>query len=453
MSLAGVIATYGVTTPGSAIPEQVYKAGRVAAVDAISCMIAGARTDVARAVGATLEDVPSGQGASVIGSTRRMSARDAAMADGTSGHALDFDDVLWSQYGHPSVVVLPAALAVAELCAANGREALAAYVLGVEVVSRLGRFVNPTHYEHGWHTTSTIGVFGAALAAARLMHLSVAQTATAISIAASMSGGVRRNFGSMTKPFHAGNAARSGVHAAELARAGMSADGEALEGPAGWFLVLGSRQMPDDAALQAALADGWDLLTPGIALKRYGACGCTHCALDALISLKQTHGFKGADIETIECVSHPLAKKVLQHSRPNTGLEGKFSMEYSLAAAAVDGMLTLAHYEDASVQREDVRRLIPRVRFVIDEALASGPLADAVPAVITVRLRDGRDFSEQVDVPLGDPRCPLSDADRRQKLATCVAPSADVATVDALWNRLERLDGENDWWTLAAQVA
>ncbi|MFM0670186.1 MmgE/PrpD family protein [Paraburkholderia sediminicola] len=110
MSLAEVIATYGVTTPGSAIPEQVYKAGRVAAVDAISCMIAGARTDVARAVGVTLEDVPSGQGASVIGSTRRMSARDAAMANGTSGHALDFDDVLWSQYGHPSVVVLPACL-------------------------------------------------------------------------------------------------------------------------------------------------------------------------------------------------------------------------------------------------------------------------------------------------------------------------------------------------------
>jgi 2-methylcitrate dehydratase PrpD len=178
--------------------------------------------------------------------------------------------------------------------------------------------------------------------------------------------------------------------------------------------------------------------------------------LDALISLKQTHGFKGGDIETIECVSHPLAKKVLQHARPDTGLQGKFSMEHSLAAAALDGMLTLAHYEDAAVQREDVRRLVPRVRFVVDEALGSSPSADAVPAIVTARLRDGRAFRERVDVPLGDRRRPLSDADRRQKLATCVALGADVAAVDALWNRLERLDGENDWralWTLAAQVA
>ncbi|WP_144113944.1 MmgE/PrpD family protein [Paraburkholderia sp. BCC1886] len=454
MSLAEVIATYGVKTPGSAIPEQVYRAGGVAAVDAISCMIAGARTDVARAVGATLQDAPAGQGASVIGGTRRMSARDAAMANGTSGHALDFDDVLWSQYGHPSVVVLPAALAVAELSGANGRDVLAAYVLGIEVVSRLGSFVNPTHYEHGWHTTSTLGVFGAALAAARLMHLGVAQTATAISIAASMSSGVRRNFGSMTKPFHAGNAARAGVHAAELAHAGMTADSEALEGPAGWFAVLGARQMPDDAALRAALSDSWDVIAPGIVLKRYGACGCTHCALDALISLKQTHGFKGEDVETIECVSHPLAKKVLQHARPETGLEGKFSMEHSLAAAAADGMLTLAHYEDAAVQREDVRRLVPRVRFEIDEALAAGSSADAVPAIVTVRLRDGRVFSERVDIPMGDPRRPLQDADRRQKLATCMALDVNAAGVDALWNRLEQLDGETDWralWTLTAQ--
>ncbi|MES3000776.1 MAG: MmgE/PrpD family protein [Pseudomonadota bacterium] len=420
--------------------SQAEIAGARAAIsDCIGCTIAGAATSIGEITRRVAEASSCDGAATVVGGTRRLSAQAAALVNGTAGHALDYDDVLWTQYGHPSVAVLPAALAVAETVGASGRELLLAYAIGVEVIGKLGRAANPLHYEHGWHSTSTMGVIGAAAACARLMKLTAHQTAMALGVAASESNGIRRNFGTMTKPFHAGNAARGAVLAAELAREGFTSDLRAIEGEVGWAKVLLARSMPPAAKWLATLGQPWEVGAPGIVLKRYPACAATHCALDALLSIVKEHGITHTEIERIRCEASPLSKKVLLYSRPATGLEGKFSMEFSLAVAAVEGKAGLAQYADCWTSDARVQALLPRISFAARDDLAPGESADGVPAEMTVHAR-GTSFTRKVLVPSGDPRNPMTPAERREKFLGCAVGILPADTTAALFDELERLE-------------
>lgn len=412
---------------------------RDAISDCIGCAIAGAATPTGAITRRVAEASSCDGAATVIGGTRRLSAQAAALANGTAGHALDYDDVLWTQYGHPSVVVLPAALAVAETVGASGRDLLLAYAIGVEVIGKLGRAANPQHYEHGWHSTATTGVIGATAACARLMKLTPEQTAMALGIAASESNGVRRNFGTMTKPFHAGNAARGAVMAAELAREGFTSDLRAIEGEVGWARVLRAGSMPSGIEWLARLGKPWELSAPGIVLKRYPACACTHCALDALLAIMKEGGLSHTEIDKIQCDASPLAKKVLLYSRPVTGLEGKFSMEFSLAVASVEGRAGLAQYEDHWTSDARVQALLPKISFDSRDDLAPEVSADAVPAEVTVHAR-GQVFRRKVLVPSGDPRNPMTQSERCEKFLGCTTGILADAAAAALFGELEQLE-------------
>ena len=303
-------------------------AGQVtAAKNAISdchgCMIAGSATATATIVRRVAE-VSSARGAStVIGGMAALSAQAAALANGTAAHALDYDDILWTQYGHPSATVWAAALAVCEAVGGSGQDVILAYAIGVQINGKLGRLVNPAQYAHGWHATATVGVIGSTAAACKLMGLTPEQTAMALGVAASEACGVRRNFGTMTKPFHAGNAARGAVLAAELAREGFTSDLTAFEGEFGWARTLNARTVPSALELGVQLRSGWELEQPGIVFKRYPACGATHCALDAIIAIKNENQLATDEMEKIICDASPFAKTVLLYPRPDTGLEGK----------------------------------------------------------------------------------------------------------------------------------
>jgi 2-methylcitrate dehydratase PrpD len=419
--------------------------------DCIGCAIAGSATQTGQIVRKVAEGFGGDGRASVIGGSRKLTAQAAALANGTASHALDYDDILWSQYGHPSVVVLPAALALAESIGASGGELITAYAVGVEVIGKFGRFANPAHYEHGWHSTSTMGVIGAAAASAKLLKLSEYQTAMALGIAASQSSGVRRNFGTMTKPFHAGNAASAGVLAAELAREGFTADLRAFEGEVGWAKVLGARSMPDDRQWLDALGQPWELSAPGIVLKRYPACGCTHCALDAILAICAEQKLQPEEIDRIECQASPLAKKVLLYSQPRTGLEGKFSMEFSLAVAAIDGKAGLQQYTDERAMDPRVIEMIKRVSFHSRADLQPGLAADAVPAEVSVHAR-GRAFIRRVMVPSGDPRNPMTLSERREKFLSCTSGILDEPLSNRLFENLEALDQSPDVATLMAPL-
>jgi len=441
MTLSEAIARFVVRIDASAIGAAETGAAKAALLDTLGCMLAGSVTQTAAIVRENAQRASAPGASTIVGGTPKLSAQAAALCNGTSAHALDYDDILWSQIGHPSSTVMSAALAVAEETGASGADLILAYALGVEVIGKLGRAVNPQHYEHGWHATASIGVIGSAAACSKLLGLNERQTAMAIGIAASEAGGVRRNFGTMTKPFHAGDAARAAVLAAELASAGFTSDLRALEGDYGWAKTMNGRSVPDARDLESTLGKVWELVSPGIVLKRYPACGATHCALDAVLWLREQHTLRPAEIQAIECHASPFAKKPLLYSRPVTGLEGKFSMEFSLALAILEGAPRLRHFEDSWTKDARVAELLPRISFLTRDDLAPDGDADAVPAEVTIHARGAR-YTKEVRVPIGDPRNPMRDIDRHDKFSDCaglVLAGKQTESLLLAWERAERI--------------
>ncbi len=406
-----------------ALPPGTIARAKNAMIDTIGTALAGA-TDP---VGDILTRYVIAQGgtpqATVLGKGVRTSAPQAALVNGAMAHAFDYDDVNWSLSGHPSVPLLPAILAVGEAQGVSGKALLTAYVLGFEVEAKIGRGVNPTHYQLGWHATATIGGFGAAAAVAKLLNLSVDQTAMALSMAASMASGLRQNFGTMTKPFHPGHAAMSGVMAATLAQMGFTADAEILEAPFGFArLFTGSGEYHLER-MTTTLGAPYDILDPGIVVKQYPCCAFTHRAIDGMIALLQQHPFGAEDVDSVECVLSQLASDVLIHPRPQTGLEGKFSLEYCLAAAILDHQAGIQQFTDSMVQRPQAQTLLQRVtrRLHPRSAQQADSNGEELPVIVTVQLGDGRQYSQQVGVPKGHPDNPLSEAELHAKYRECAS--------------------------------
>ena len=236
--------------------------------------------------------------ATVVG-TAAAPARWAALCNGTAPTRSTSTTPNFALMGHPSAPVLAAALAAGELALADGRAVLHAFLVGFEVETTLAEVINPAHYAHGWHATCTLGTLGAAAAAARLLGLDGTQTRHALAVAASQSSGLKENFGTMTKPFHAGHAARSGVLSALMAREGWTASEHALEGPQGFFSVLGAGKRDLDPL--GTLAAPWKILTTGVAVKPYPSCACTHSIIDNALELRPVEGIRADEIEEVHC--------------------------------------------------------------------------------------------------------------------------------------------------------
>lgn len=439
MTVSETLAAFVTTTRFVDLGPSQIIAAQQAISDCLACTIAGSVTPTSVIVRRVAEASSAKGACTVIGGAHGLSPQSAALANGTAAHALDYDDILWTQYGHPSSTVWSAALAVGESIGASGQDVILAYAIGVQINGKLGRLVNPMHYAHGWHATASIGVIGAAAAAASLMRLTPQQTAMALGIAASQACGVRRNFGTMTKPFHAGNAARGGVLAAELALEGFTSDLTAFEGEFGWAKTLNARSVPTAEALTSQLASSWELDEPGVVFKRYPACGATHCALDAMLAIRAENDLLASDIEKIVCDASPFAKTVLLYPRPKTGLEGKFSMEFSLAIAAAYGQAGLAQYDDKSVSDPVVLALLERIVFQSRADLEPGVSADAVPAEVTVHAR-GKIFSRKVLVPSGDPRNPMTRNQRQEKFLGCLTGILTLENAQRMFDSFEHLE-------------
>ena len=326
-------------------PPEAVEAARRAILDCLGVMLAGSVEPPARIIQRIAEMEGGTPLATVVGTGRRTGATWAALANGTAAHALDYDDTNFAMMGHPSAPVLSAALAAGELALADGRSLVHAFLLGFEVETTLAEVVNPPHYYRGWHATCTLGTLGAAAAAAHLLGLDAAQTRVALAVAASQASGLKENFGTMTKPFHAGHAARSGVLAALMAREGWTASEQALEGPQGFFAVLGA----GDLRLEhlATLGRPWKILTTGVAVKPYPSCACTHSIIDGARELRERHRLRPDDIREVTVGVHASVPNILIHDRPRTGLEGKFSGVFAAAAALVEEHLGLQTFTDA----------------------------------------------------------------------------------------------------------
>jgi len=435
---------------GGTVPSAARDAAAMAVVDTIGVALAGSIEPAARAVRESIAlsaDAPC----SVWGVSGRAGAADAALANGTAAHALDYDDMCFVSLAHPSAPLVPAILAAAELAGASGRAVLDAYVVGFEIQARLGRLMNPRHYERGWHCTSTLGAISAAAGASRLLGLDAARTAHALAIAASSASGLKENFGTMVKPLHAGLAARGGVLAALLAKGGLTGSAKAFEGPQGFLHAFDSAGV-DLAGVTSDLSTRWEILDTGITVKLYPSCAGTHPTLDAVLDLRARVGFTAADVVRIEVAVDRIAPTILIHDRPATGLEAKFSMPYCVAAAVLHGRVTLETFDDAAVGDPAVTALLPRITMHVDPALDNGAPA-LTQSRVRITLRDGREVGAAADGARGYPNLPASDDELREKFVSSASRAIPESAAERAWTVLQDVSAMPDLSVLASLLS
>jgi 2-methylcitrate dehydratase PrpD len=420
-----------------------------AAIDTIGVMLAGATEPVA-CITRTVARVEGGAPlCTVIGSALRTSPTWAALCNGAAGHAHDFDDTNFALMGHPSVPLFATILACAEAEPTDGAAVALAYLIGFEVSAALGLALNPGHYTRGWHATATLGTLGCAAAAARLGELDTAQTVHALGIAASLASGLKENFGSMTKPYHAGHAALNAVTAVALARAGMTAAPSALDGSQGFAAAFSGEKLAPGAL--ADLGREWQIIRSGIAVKPYPSCALTHSAIDALLALRVRHGITPEQVADVEVGVHHVVPEVLRHPAPTNALERKFSMPYCAATALARGRVGIEDFTDGPVRDAGVAALVSRVRMVVDPALPEG-LDQQAWSRVTVRLRDGRTLAEAPRGASGHPDAPLSDAQLREKFVGCAAGVLSRGEAEAVADQLAQIDAVPDIRALTARL-
>ncbi|MEH3148651.1 MAG: MmgE/PrpD family protein [Methylobacterium frigidaeris] len=426
--------------------EGAIGAAREALTDYVGVAIAGAREPVTRNVLAWATERGSGGSSSVIGHAARLDPEHAALCNGVAGHALDFDDTSWTTIAHPTTVVAPAAFAIGESAGASGREVVLAYLAGVEVAHRLADLSMPAVSRNGWHTTAVFYTLGAAAAACRLLDLERSVTINALALSLSRAGGIRANFGTQTKPYHAGMAARNGLEAVSLARAGLTASGEAVEGADG-FIRCFTGSPAGEQVLPGPVRFGrpYDLVARGLAYKRYPCCSGSHPACDLLLDLVARHGFGPAQVAEIHVGTSLLAERELVCHDPRTPAQARFSMEFVLAAALVHGEVTLDSFTEARLADPLTRQVMGRVRMALSPDLARLGFIGTAPVEMTIVLHDGRRIGGHRDLAVGNPERPMSEADRERKFVSCAGRRLSATAARALYGRLQRIDAVPDF--------
>jgi 2-methylcitrate dehydratase PrpD len=444
------IVEYLAATSLEDFPPEAVQAAKGAIIDCLACMLAGSREpladvlcDYVRAEGGT----PS---ASVIGRGFKTSTPYAALVNGAMGHALDYDDITEITKTHPTAVLLPGSLALAEEGRASGRELLLAYLVGFEVACSVGAGLSPEYFDDlGWHPTGPLGAIGAGAAAARLLDLDREQTAMAISLAASQAAGLRQNFGTMTKPFHAGEAARSGVTAARLIRQGFTASSDAIEGRFGFMRAFSGGQGFHPEVVLDTLGSKFYMVESGIEVKKYPCCGSAHLALDATLELLSRQVIDPEQVEKIDVQVDFDPPRSLIHPRPTTALEGKFSMQYCLAAALLDHHVGLQSFTEAQISRPAAQSLIPKIQMRRIPGNTGQPSWLEGFHEVAVHLRDGQVLVQRASRSRTGALRGVTMPDILAKFEDCASLVLETETVQELAAQLSSLEDVPDVSQLA----
>ena len=394
-------------------PETVHAAKRVI-IDTLGVMLAGSREPASKIISSFVRSLGGKPRATVVGAGFQTSSPNAALANGTMAHALDYDDVSYAMglVMHPTAALLPAALAIGEDSKASGKAVLEALILGFEVWSRLPvSGMDPRAM--GIHPTAVLGTMGAATAAAKVLRLDVKQTQMVLGLAASHAMGMGRNRGTMTKPYHAGKAAQSGVVSALLVKEGFTAASDLIEGQFGLCDVFSGGKDTDASKVTENLGNPYLIVSPGVGVKKYPTCQLTHRAIDAMLRLIDTYQISPDDVAQVECQTGSMASDVLVFDEPVTYLQGKFSMQFCLATALLEGKVGLSEITDEKVNDPKVKQLMKRVHI----HFADEPLTEA--DVVRVRLKNGTEYSLAVDKARGDCEVPLTDEEIISKYRDC----------------------------------
>jgi 2-methylcitrate dehydratase PrpD len=410
--------------PGD-IPAEVLELGRKSILDGLGLALAGAAAESGHIVNAYLADLGFAKADStVLGTRLRLPARFSAFANAIAVHAHDFDDTQLAVaanrvYGllmHPTAPVLPAVLAVAERQASSGADFTAAYHVGIEVCCKLAEATAPRHYQDGFHTTGTCGTFGAAAGVANLMRLDNEQSAAVLGMAGSQSAGLRENFGTMTKPFHPGRSAESGVLAADLVQRGFSATGRILEAPRGFFHAAAGGY--DDGAIRGKLGAPWTFAMPGISIKPYPSGSLTHPAMSLVSDLIAAHAIRPEHVAKIRVGTNRHMPTTLLHHNPTTELQAKFSMQFSMAILLLRRRAGLEDYTDETVNLPEVRAMMDRVDFHVDP-VADAAGFDKMTSIVEIHLTGGEIIRGEADFGKGSPSNPMSWSEVAAKFEGC----------------------------------
>ena len=441
MDVTGRIAEYITATDIEDFPPDAIEAAKGAIMDCLACMLAGSQESLSDILCRYIAAEGSSPSATVVGRGFRTSAANAALINGAMAHALDYDDITQITKTHPTAVLLPASLAVAEELGASGKDMLLGYMTGFEVACAVGESLSEAYYDDlGWHPTGPLGAVGAAAAASKIMALDPERTAMAVSLAASQASGLRQNFGTMTKPFHAGDAARSGVASAKLVREGFTASTDALEGRFGFVRAFSGGQGFDNDQVLRNLGNQCYLVESGIEIKKYPCCGSAHLALDATFDLLSQSAIDPEAVDRIDVLVDFDPPRSLIHARPVSSLEGKFSMQYCLAAALLDRRVGLQSFTDDQVMRPEAQALIPRIdmrRIPGNEGLPSWTEGYHQ---VEVQLKDGSVLRREAHRADSGALRGVTMQDIREKFRDCATQMLSEEATAAVLSRLDLLE-------------
>lgn len=440
------VAAFIVDTDARDIPDESYKAANQAVFDCLGVTLAGAAQPHGRMITRhALLEGGSGE-SSIIGSESKTSATMAALANGTLGHALDYDDM--GGFGHPSVALFPPALALGEQAGISGRDLLTAYIIGFEVGYHLSRGAHHVQGVRGFHSTSVFGTMAATAVASRLLNLTKDETIMALGTAGSMPGGVLQNFGTYTKPLHAGMSSRNGVMAALLAKEGWLASEDIIESKVGWAASYIGEDKYDPEAMVANLGVKWGSAN-SIVFKKYPCCGTNHSGLDSLLGLMQEHKFTRDDVDEVEIYGLPDISHVLLYPDPAYAFQGKFSIQYNLASALVDGHVGMTSYEDSRLRDAGFRDALEKVEVKVTPKWDPEYTDHPSETPIVVRLNDGRVLRQSTNrhQMLGTPQNPLTAEQLKSKFrenAELILGEDRSEAATEVWWDLERVSNVRD---------
>lgn len=425
------VAQFILSTNQKDLGKDLISVGKKSILDGFGLALSGSVAESGRIVQRYFLDQNLTGNATVIGTDMKVPERFAAFANGVGIHADDYDDTQLASgpdrvYGlltHPTAPCLPSALAIAETQDLSGSEMMLAYHIGVEVETKVAEAISPRHYQHGFHATATCGTMASAAAAARLRGLDLETTLRALGVAASQSAGLRENFGTMTKPFHAGRSSESGIVAVDFARAGWTATDKILESPRGFFQAHGGGYMLE--AISGKLGNPWTFVNPGVSIKPNPSGSLTHPGMTTMLELILKHDIKPEDVDHVDVGTNHNMPNALIHHRPTNELQAKFSMEFCMAILLLERRGSLPEFTDEVVNRPDVKAMIEKVNFGIHpEAEAAG--YDKMTTIIDIYLKDGQVISDRSDFGKGSPQKPMSYDEVADKFYGC----ADFAKWD-----------------------
>jgi 2-methylcitrate dehydratase PrpD len=436
------------------IPEKALSVAKNAFLDWLGVTIAGSQEPGSKLIADYARRSAAGPEALVIGQGFRTTAELAALVNGTSSHAIDYDDTfpdLVKYNLHPSVCLFPAALALAEKHNLSGRRLLQAYIVGLEVIYRIGSAMGQINSQYGWHPTPVIGTLGSAAAVSNALGLDSSRTAHALGIAASLSGGLLKNFGSMTKPLHAGNAARNGVFAAQLAASGFTANSQIFDGDNGFSPMFADKQLTGLKGAENDLGRSWLTAEIGLVFKPYPSCRSTHSSIDAALYLREHYPIPADQVSGIICRISPMHTRTARFHKPENGYQGKFSIPYCIAAALINGRIGLGDFSDEKVKAPEVQELLSKVTFQYPQG--ENVLTMDLASRLTVTLKNGDRFSHDVVLPRGEPGYQLTDQELNDKFKSCAGVLFKPTAAPKMIRLINRLEDEADLTRLIKLLA